>query len=121
TETWTSLPDAPAGIAALERSDAALLGDGRLLAAAGTTRTVLLTLPTAVRAPASADLGTGYVGARGPAQTVSVTNTGDLPLLVDGVSLAGDAAADFAIADDTCSVAPVAPGATCTVGVRFAP
>jgi hypothetical protein len=60
----------------------------------------------------------------GPAQTVTVTNTGDEPLLVGTVKIhAGDLASigDFLLAEEECAGVSLAPGASCTVQVRFAP
>jgi Glycine rich protein len=53
------------------------------------------------------------------AQTLTVTNSGLAPLVVSGVSLSGPDAADF-LAADLCQ-APLAPGASCDIDVRYAP
>ena len=50
-----------------------------------------------------------------------VNDTGDEPLFVTGLSVTGPAATDFSIASDGCSGAPVGPGATCWLGLRFTP
>jgi hypothetical protein len=60
-------------------------------------------------------------GNTSPAQTVTVTNTGVLPLSV-APSLAGADPADFAMASSSCvSDAPLVPGASCSVSVTFSP
>jgi Phosphodiester glycosidase/Calcineurin-like phosphoesterase len=64
------------------------------------------------------------VATTGPAETVTVTNSGDEPLVISGVAVKyTDAAArgDFLLADDECGGITVAPGGTCSVVVRFAP
>lgn len=60
----------------------------------------------------------------GSGQPVVVTNTGDQPLRITGAAIratGGSPAGEFLLADDACTVAEVAPGASCTVLVRFAP
>ncbi len=67
---------------------------------------------------------TQTVGTMGPGQEVTVTDTGDEPLVISGVSVeATDPASlgDFVVAGDTCSQVTVQPGQSCTVLVRFAP
>ena len=54
-------------------------------------------------------------------QTETVTNTGDLNLIISTVTLAGTNAADFAKSTDTCTGATVAPNTTCKVSVTFTP
>jgi hypothetical protein len=48
-----------------------------------------------------------------------VRNTGTLPLFVEGVSIGGADAGAFAIITDACTGTRVAPGAGCTIRVRF--
>jgi Abnormal spindle-like microcephaly-assoc'd, ASPM-SPD-2-Hydin len=55
-----------------------------------------------------------------PAQTVTVTNRGVLPLQVTGATMSGANPTDF-IADLSTCAAAVAPGASCTLAVGFAP
>ncbi len=57
----------------------------------------------------------------GPAQRVTVTNHGDLPLDVDDLWVDGADADDFLISSQSCTRASVAPGGTCQVSIRFAP
>ena len=59
----------------------------------------------------------------GPAQELTVANTGDEPLEIgfDRFQTLAGAAGDFLLAADGCSTAPVAPGAACRLLVRFAP
>ncbi|MDO8209962.1 choice-of-anchor D domain-containing protein [Conexibacter sp. CPCC 206217] len=57
----------------------------------------------------------------GPARTVTVTNHGDQPLDVDDLWVEGAQADDFIVTTQTCTRADVAPAASCTVSIRFAP
>jgi streptogramin lyase len=54
-------------------------------------------------------------------RTVSVTNTGDAPLSITSVKIAGSEAAAFSIGRDTCGGRMVASGATCQVDIALAP
>jgi hypothetical protein len=56
-------------------------------------------------------------------RTISTTvrNTGNAGLTVGTPVLGGAAAADYTVAANTCSAAPVAPLATCTIAVAFRP
>jgi 3',5'-cyclic AMP phosphodiesterase CpdA len=67
---------------------------------------------------------TQTVGTTGPGQEVTVTDTGDEPLVISGVSVEATEPASlgyFAVAGDSCSSMTVQPGQSCTVLVRFAP
>jgi Phosphodiester glycosidase/Calcineurin-like phosphoesterase/Collagen triple helix repeat (20 copies) len=59
----------------------------------------------------------------GPVQELTVANTGDQPLEValERIETLAGAKGDFIVAADGCAEAAVAPGAACTVHVRFAP
>jgi hypothetical protein len=52
---------------------------------------------------------------------VTLTNTGNLNLAISAVAITGANPADFAKLSDTCSGASVVPGASCAIGVAFAP
>ncbi|MGX6447004.1 phosphodiester glycosidase family protein, partial [Patulibacter sp. S7RM1-6] len=63
-------------------------------------------------------------GTVSPGQVVTVTNEGDEPLKLSDVAVkASDAGSegDFLLATNACRDAEIAPGASCTVMVRFAP
>src|SRR5205807_40048 len=60
------------------------------------------------------------VGTTSPPEPVVVKNTSPVALNVSSVTTTGPNAAEFGISADGCQGA-VAPGATCTVGVRFFP
>jgi archaellum component FlaF (FlaF/FlaG flagellin family) len=57
------------------------------------------------------------VGQQSRTQQVTVTNTGNLALHVSSIT----AASPFVVSRDTCTGVAVAPGASCSVGVTFAP
>lgn len=54
-------------------------------------------------------------------QTVTVTNTGTSNLLLGTVAGADSLAAPFALANDNCTGATIAPAASCTFNVTFSP
>jgi hypothetical protein len=60
------------------------------------------------------------VGTISAAQTVTVTNTGNQPLVFPATAIT-TMAANFAVGSDTCSGTSVAPTATCTFAVTLAP
>lgn len=53
-------------------------------------------------------------------QTLTVQNTGGGTIHISGVTFSGADPQDFAVSANTC-LGPLATGATCTVGVTFAP
>ena len=83
-----------------------------------------ITISQAPGPPASLDqttlsLGSEPSGSVGAEQTVTVTNNGNVELDIAGVQPGGADPGDYLIVDGC--VAPVAPSAICTLGVRFAP
>lgn len=56
-----------------------------------------------------------------PAQTVTVTNIGTLPVTVNGVAVENDGSGDFAVTASTCAGATLQPAASCQVSVTFTP
>jgi len=66
---------------------------------------------------------TQTVGTTSAAKLVTVSNTGNAPLLLNGLSVTGTNANDFAIAaGGTCAVGgSVAAGANCTIALSFTP
>ena len=75
--------------------------------------------PAASLSASTLSIGSEPAGSVGPAQTVTVTDQGASPLQVAGVQPGGDDPADYLVADGC--VAPVQPGGSCQLGVRFAP
>ncbi len=61
------------------------------------------------------------VGARTPAQTVNVTDSGPGALNIGASTLTGAAGSSFTVDGDTCSGARLPPGGSCTLTVAFAP
>jgi Abnormal spindle-like microcephaly-assoc'd, ASPM-SPD-2-Hydin len=52
---------------------------------------------------------------------ITVSNTGGAPLAITAFNFGGADAADFTLGTETCTTAAVAPGANCTVNVKFTP
>ena len=75
--------------------------------------------PTVTVSPGALPFGTEPQGVAGPQQSLTLTNSGAADLVVSGVSLGGADPGDYLI-HNGCRE-PVAPGASCQVGVRFAP
>ena len=86
-----------------------------------TTRSRCVAAPIASVTPAT-DLAFGNqnTGTTSTAQAITVSNTGTLPLVVSGVTVTGTDAASFT-ATPVAGCASMAPGASCTVNVTFAP
>lgn len=61
------------------------------------------------------------VGTTSAPKVATVHNTGTGPLVFSKVALSGRDLKDFKIASDSCTGASLVPGATCAVGVTFAP
>jgi hypothetical protein len=121
----TALPNAP--VVALLAGVSLPTGDGRfgLLRAAtygrGVWQTPLLTAVTPARpaitvVPTSLTFAAQAVGTQSTAQTVTVTSTGNAPVIFGKTALTGDFAET-----DTCAGQTLAVGATCTASVVFAP
>jgi N-acetylneuraminic acid mutarotase len=76
--------------------------------------------PLVTVAPAGIAFGAQQVGTTSDARTYRVTNDGSAGLVTTGVALTGEHPGDFRATTD-CTKAPVPPGGTCTVQVRFVP
>ncbi|MFN8512849.1 MAG: choice-of-anchor D domain-containing protein [Chloroflexia bacterium] len=61
------------------------------------------------------------VGTQSGIQSVTVTNTGTANLSITTVSITGINSTDFVKTGDNCAGTSLAPGASCSLGVRFAP
>jgi hypothetical protein len=72
-------------------------------------------------APPARDFGAVPVGTTGPVQTFELRNETSQPQTIDSATLAGPDVGSFQLRGDTCTEAPVDPGASCAVAVRFAP
>ena len=65
--------------------------------------------------------GNSTLGVTSRPQTVTVTNTGDAPLMLGTVQIQAAASMPFATTADGCLGETIAPGDACTVGVTFTP
>jgi hypothetical protein len=109
---------------------ATLLPNGRVLVAGGngpdgqplSTAEEFLTGngPLVTVTPGSIAFGGQLVGTVGAAHFYKVTNVGTAGLVVAGATVSGKNPGDFRV-HTGCAGAPVPPGGTCTVAVRFAP
>jgi hypothetical protein len=82
--------------------------------------TIAYAAPTAEASSGSLEFtGTEPQGVASAAQTLTVHNGGEAPLIVSGATLGGANPDDYLL-DDGCQ-APVAVGSSCRIGVRFAP
>jgi len=70
--------------------------------------------------PTSLNFGTVAVGNTSSQQNVTVTNVSSATVSFTGFVFAGAAAGDYLISANTCG-ATIAPGANCSVGVKFKP
>jgi len=121
----TSLPNAP--IVELAVAAAMSTGDGRtgeLRAATygrGIWQIPLLTASTSLQpvislSPAALNFATQAVATASAPQTITVTNTGSVPLTVSQIVTTGDFNES-----DNCTTAPIALNSTCTIQVIFLP
>jgi YVTN family beta-propeller protein len=87
------------------------------------SRSVVVTEPRAIATPSptSLDFGTQVISQLYLSKPVTLTNTGDAPLQVSGVSINATGARSFVVDDDHCSGQTLAPGADCIVEVLFLP
>ena len=76
--------------------------------------------PLVTITPGTIAFGGQQVGSVSGARSYYVTNLGSAKLVVTGTAVTGKNPGDFRT-QTTCSAAPVPPGGTCTVRVRFAP
>jgi uncharacterized repeat protein (TIGR01451 family) len=65
------------------------------------------------------NFGTVFVSTTSSVQSVIITNCGRAPLVISNLTLAGTNPGDFVTTSSSCTT--VAPGATCAIGVAFAP
>jgi Abnormal spindle-like microcephaly-assoc'd, ASPM-SPD-2-Hydin len=121
TRNWSgagSLTQSRAGFSATLLKDGTVLVSGGSRADGGVLASSERWVPeTTLAAPAALDFGEQTVGTAGVARTVTITNTGRSPLLIDAATAGGE----FAVTDDRCTSAAVAPGAGCSVELQFGP
>jgi len=75
--------------------------------------------PAASLSTSSLAFGNQALNTSSPAQAVTLTNTGNAALTINGISLTGSNATSFAISNN-CGVS-LASGANCTIQVKFVP
>jgi hypothetical protein len=82
---------------------------------------VTSTVPWSTAAVSTTDIAfpSDPVASGGVDQVLTVTSGGTGPLTVEDLAISGADAGAFTIPDETCTAAPVATGATCTITVRF--
>ena len=92
-------------------------GSPQSLGVSGTGTAAAVTLT-----PTSLAFGSQTTGTTSAAQTSTLRNSGNAPLLISSVGISGANAGDFA-QTNTCPVSPatLAANATCTISVTFAP
>jgi hypothetical protein len=73
--------------------------------------------PTASVSPTSLAFGNQIEGTTSSSQSVTVTNTGNAPLDISGVAVS----AQYTSTQNCVSASPLAPGASCSENVAFAP
>jgi N-acetylneuraminic acid mutarotase len=124
TDQWS---DAGAMTVARKQHTLTALADGRVLVVGGNEGGFDVGIagvdrfgPVGTTLSATA-FGSHKVGVASDAATSVLTNTGTAPLLVGAITVTGGGAHDYEVASESCSEAPVAPGATCEIGVVFTP
>jgi hypothetical protein len=75
--------------------------------------------PRASLAPAALTFAAQTDGTTSPAQTITLSNSGNAALIISSIALSGTSAADFAVSNN-CP-ASVAPAANCAISVTFTP
>ena len=76
--------------------------------------------PVAALNPTTRAFGSRTVGSPSPSQTVTLSNTGNIPLSIASITRAGANPGDYQITSNACG-ATLAAGANCVVAVRFNP
>jgi hypothetical protein len=100
--------------------------DGRIdvVVATGTSNSVTVLLQSAEIAFSASSLAfpeNQPIGTPSPPQTVTVSSTGAVNLVIGAVALAGSDAGDFNVESDTCSGSAVSPGSNCQIRIGFTP
>ncbi len=71
--------------------------------------------------PGSIDFGSQQIKTSSAYRSVVVTNTGEIPVHVGSLAVSGSGASAFKLGKQKCTTAPIAPGDSCTVLIRFVP
>jgi branched-chain amino acid transport system substrate-binding protein len=101
----------------LDEIDALTIGGGGPAWLPGPLSRVSDPAPAAALAPSALDFGSVATQSSSD-QTLQLSNTGVVPLVVGSVSVSG---AGFALEGTTCTAANIVPSAQCTITVRFTP
>lgn len=80
-----------------------------------------LTPSPPVASPSPVSFPGQTAGTIGDVQTVTISSPGQVTITLGQLRPSGQNGSDFVIVEDQCSGQTVAPAASCTVGVRFAP
>ena len=85
--------------------------------------TVRITMHSAVLTvtPATLDLGAALVGTPAAPKTLTIRNTGDVPVPIADIALTGSQQSGFAITANTCAGATLKPKATCAISIGATP
>jgi hypothetical protein len=71
--------------------------------------------------PTPLSFGSQGLNTTGATQIVTVTNRGNAPFSITGLTMSGSHPADFSIVTETCTQTQVAPERSCTVSLAFRP
>ncbi len=77
--------------------------------------------PLVTTAPGALVFAELTVGQTSPPQTLQVSNSGEGPLEIHGVSVGGVHTRDFSVDSDACTGVVLPPDGTCSIGVIFEP
>jgi hypothetical protein len=105
--------------AGLRTATASFFGDGEGALQIPISGTGVAAKATLV--PGAHDFGAQAIGGAGPAGAFTVDNEGAAPVEVQGASISGLDPDQFRLSSDSCTETTLAPGASCSLGARFAP
>jgi hypothetical protein len=111
---------APFGVASADFDADGLPDAAVTLAGSGQVLVALSSSPAVVAGAPSLAFGDQAVGTVSTAQRVTLTNNGDAGGRIDSLLTSGGQEDDFLTSHDTCP-AELAPAASCSITVRFAP
>jgi FG-GAP-like repeat len=121
-QTMFAVGDAPASVAVGDFNGD---GDPDVAVANQLSENVSVLLNRAASAietePSGVTFSARPLGSLSAARTFTVISTGDRALRPSRVQTVGAARDDYLIVEDTCTGEVIAPGATCSVAIRFAP
>lgn len=83
--------------------------------------TGFVAVPALSLSSTSMGFGTRPIGMSTPGKSVTITSTGNAPLVVSSLSIGGANPGDFTIISDGCTGVSLNPGASCTASLSFEP